>query len=265
MTMTLSDCIERINQALDYPAVEYADISHYFDQAISELNSTLRIGIKPISYILKNYTSDVKPENTVMISSSELSNIQSFQNADAIDGTYTKSYYYDIDKRQFGIKNSAGKYVYYNDIYGCVVYADSPKVDTYRAVVLTATTVYWAAYNTDSLNTLDLTEWLPVDVIILFLIPYVCNKFSIRDGGIGNVFREEFTQGFQQIQTSYDIPNYVNLVSVAGKKAYTEDVNANLENLNINVPTRAIYDSMKIGNAIHPTYGGFYEGGGWGF
>ena len=259
MVLTLSDCIERINQALDYPAVEYTDISHYFDQAISELNSTLRIGIKPISHILKYYKADIyKAGNVVAITESEaMSKIPT----EATDGI---NYYYDSTTRRFGIRKNDG-FEFYSSIYAYIPNNTSLEVRTYKAVYFSENNIYWGVYDADPVNTLDLTEWLPVDVIILFVIPYVCNKFAIRGGGSGSIFREEFVQGFQQIQTSYDIPNFVNLVTVAGKKAYNEDVEFNIKNLNVNVPVRAIYDNMKIGNAVQPEYGGMYDGGGWGF
>lgn len=258
MVMTLNDCMERINQALDYPAVEYTDVSHYFDQAISELNSTLRIGIKPISYILKHYVPNVLTQANIVSLSSKPDSIAEYPNSSSVSNDTIV--YFDTTERKFGIKRQRG-YEYYDKVYGYV----SATNTTYEAVHVSMDITYWAEYNTDPLSAINLVDWLPVDVIILFIIPYVCNKFAIRDGGAGSIFREEFVQGFQQIQTSYDIPNTVNLASVAGKKAYTEDVESNISNLNIHIPTRAIYDSMKVGNAIHPTYGGFYEGGGWGF
>lgn len=264
MIMTLNDCVERINQALNYPAVEYADVSHYFDQAISELNSTLRIGIKPISHILKTNNFDVyTAPNAIAISESEaMAPIPVLEKApDDI------SYYFDIARNKFGIKKS-DSFEYYDAVYSYVPTSTAVSNNVYKAVYYSKDSVFWSTYNTDPNATLNLIEWLPFDVIILFIIPYVCNKFSIRDGGNGAIFREEFVQGFQQIQTSYDIPNTVYLPSVAGRKAYTEDIVARLaanEGIDTHVPTRAIYDNMKVGNAIHPTYGGFYEGGGWGF
>lgn len=262
MVLTLSDCIERINQALDYPAVEYTDISHYFDQAISELNSTLRIGIRPISHILNHHKADIyKAGNIVAISESEATaNIPTKE-------TEGLNYYYDPTTRRFGIRKG-NDFEFYSSIYAYVPNNTSLEVKTYKAVYFSEDNVYWGVYDADPVNTLDLTEWLPVDVIILFVIPYVCNKFAIRDGGSGSIFREEFVQGFQQIQTSYDIPNFVRLTNVAGRKAYNEDVEFHIKNMqffDVTVPTRAIYDDMKIGNAVHPNYGGMYDGGGWGF
>lgn len=264
MVMTLNDCMERINQTLNYPAVEYPDVSHYFDQAISELNSTLRIGIKPISHILKTGSFDVyTTPNAIAISESEvIAPIPVLEKApDDI------SCYFDSTCDKFGIKKS-GSFEYYDTVYGYVPTSATISSNVYKAVYYSKDSVFWSVYNADPNATLNLIDWLPFDVLILFIIPYVCNKFSIRDGGNGAIFREEFVQGFQQIQTSYDIPNTVYLPSVAGRKAYTEDIEACFaanKDINMYVPTRAIYDNMKIGNAVHPTYGEFYEGGGWGF
>lgn len=262
MTLTLSDCMERINQALDYPAVEYSDISHFFDQAIAELNSALRIGIKPISYILKHYVPNIlKESNAISISEAESKSSIPAYTANTLPNDC--KYYFDTERKQFGLKRDSD-FTYYNKIYGYI--SDySVKARTFASTYYTSEMILWTEYNTDPLLSIDLTNWLPVDVIILFIIPYVCHKFRLREGGEGNIFREEFVQGFQQIQTSYDIPNTVPLISVAGKTAYIEDVETNINNFNIEVPVRAIYDSMKIGNAVKPVYGGFYESGGWGF
>ena len=276
MTLTLSNCIERINQALDYPALEYADISHYFDQAISELNTTLRIGLRPITQLLADNEFDIgKHANIIALDRAPTSAQEDYlRPLYKAPDTYVETdegysddlkdlkYYYDTVKAQFGIKKSDGWY-YYFEIYG---YVNDFALDNrlYVSMYYTDEMVMWVPFDDDPLTRLDLTVYLPVDVIILFMIPYICYKYTIRDGGDGQLFREEFMEGFQQIQTSYDIPNTVSLVKMAGKKAYVTDVQENVENLNITVPTRAIYDTMKIGNAVMPTYGGFYEDGGWG-
>ena len=51
--ITLSDCINRINQVLNYPSVGYVDIRHFFDQAIAELNTTFRIGLPLVSQMVE--------------------------------------------------------------------------------------------------------------------------------------------------------------------------------------------------------------------
>lgn len=264
MTLTLSNCIERINQALDYPALEYADISHYFDQAIAELNSTLRIGIKPVTQLLAENAFELgKLANLVALDKEPTSLTEdyipvSIEKADES----SKPYYYDTITSKYGIKKN-GTWSYHSELYGFV---NDPGLESqvYTSSWISDAIVMWVPYDTSPLHRLDLTDYLPSDIVILFMIPYICYKYTIRDGGEGAIFREEFMEGFQQIQTSYDIPNTVSLVKMAGKKAYATDVQENIKNLNVTVPTRAIYDTMKIGNAIMPTYGGFYEDGGWG-
>lgn len=263
MTFTLSDCIERINQALDYPAIGYTDISHYFDQAISELNTTLRIGLKPISQLLTENEFSLNTMPNVVA----LDKYPTSAEADLIPRANfepeNSTYYYNTSTKKYGLKiDSVWKY--YDRLYA--IYSDSTTYSThvFISAYYSDDSVMWVPYAYDALTSLDLTNYLPVDVIILFIIPYVCYKFTIRDGGNGALFREEFAQGFQQIQTSYDIPNTVHLATVAHLKAYTSDVNEHIDNLNVLVPLRAIYDSMKIGNAVMPEYGGFYESGGWG-
>ena len=121
---------------------------------------------------------------------------------------------------------------------------------------------YWTPI-VKSNEDLVLTNYLPTNWIILFLIPYVCYKYSIREGMDPGVFSEELTQCFQQLQESYDVRETVRLSDVAGKFAYTKQVEENLPDLNKEVPTRAIYDSMKVRRAINATYRDFYDGG-WG-
>jgi hypothetical protein len=126
-------------------------------------------------------------------------------------------------------------------------------------------TYLWTPVDENRLNDFSLDVYIPDDWVILFLIPYVCFKASVRDGGNGGLYHEEFTQGFQQLQTSYDVPNFVALNTVAHLEAYRPLVKQYIAALNTKVPTRAVYDSMKIGNAIMPEYGGFHTRGGWGF
>ena len=77
------------------------------------------------------------------------------------------------------------------------------------------------------------------------------------------VFSEELTQGFQQLQEAYDVRETVRLNEVADKYAYRKLVLENINNLSKEVPTRAIYESMKTKRAIQATYQDFYNGG-WG-
>ena len=267
---TLEDCISRINQVLNYPAITYIDISHYFDQAISELNTNLRIGIRPISEIVSDNSNIYKNTPNVVLlktipeESPEGNSIPVYSEAPSDTAII---YYYDTSKAKFGILNNE-KYSYYNKIYGIYNGISSETNEavsyTYESYYVNDSIVLWNSIEHDYLRDINIENYLPIDVINLFFIPYICYKFTMRNGGDASIFVDEYVQGFQQIQTSYDIPNFVNLKEQAGKEAYTKDVENNIDNLNIKIPTRAIYDSMKIGNSIMPIYGGFYESGGWG-
>jgi hypothetical protein len=109
----------------------------------------------------------------------------------------------------------------------------------------------------------DLCEYMPLDWWILFVIPYVCFKFAVRNGDDGALYSTEFSEGLQQLQTCYDVPNFVVLSEVAGDPVYTEIVQANLDTLSVKIPTKAIKNSMRIGNAIAPVFGNLYDVGGW--
>jgi hypothetical protein len=60
------------------------------------------------------------------------------------------------------------------------------------------------------------------------------------------------------------VPNVVKLYTVAGNKAYAQDIETHASNLNVEVPTKAIFVNMRIKDSTLPQYGGFYEAGGWG-
>ena len=63
MKFTLNDCMARINQVLNYPAVDYEDVYHFFDQAIAELNTNLRIALPSVT--------DMRLENTLDVVNQE--------------------------------------------------------------------------------------------------------------------------------------------------------------------------------------------------
>ena len=263
MKFTLNDCLARVNQALNYPAVTYEDISYFFDQAISELNTSLRIGLPMVSEMVS--------ENTFKLSDSE--NIVALELRDT---TTPITHVSEIPT------SSTGKYLYYcNDWTTRTFYKNfgtdsepywEPVVDLYGicgndyyvAVALTKTTAAWSPSPLTNLKEFDLQDYMPVEWWTLFVIPYVCFKFALRNGDSGYPFTDDFSQGFQQLQTSYHVPNYVQLSTVAGKNAYKSLVAEHVSNLRHCVPTRAIYNSMKAGNSTMPVRGGFYENGGWG-
>lgn len=228
MKFTLDDCMSRINQALNYPSLSYTDIYHFFDQAIEELNSTFRIALPTVS--------EMNAENTFSIADqSDIVKLSSQPSAS-------------------GMSSAPAKYAFY---------IGTDRIPKYYVAVPIGGLYYWNAIEREYIEKYDLTEYMPLTWWILFVIPYVCFKYTVRDGDSGAHFMDEFSQGFQQLQTSYNVPNKVNLSSVAHKHAYKPIVQKCLPNLNTTVFTRAIYDDMRVGNGIMPTYGGFYETGGW--
>jgi len=260
---SISDCMVRINQVLNYPSISYTDVSHYFDQAISELNTTLRIGLPLISEFLDEHRLNIVSIPNVVYLSAALasSKLPNITDVSEIPSGSSEVYYNTSDAKFYKL-SSVGEPEGYATVFG--IYIDS----SYNRQVLQTSHLasgeaMWVPYNDDVCTSANLCEILPTDWIIMFLIPYVCFKFSVRDGSSGALYNEEYVQGFQQLQTSYDIPNSVLLSKVAHLPAYTRIAKDNLDNLQIHVPTRAIYDSMKIGNAVQPEYGTFYSGG-WG-
>lgn len=263
MTYTLSDCIESINQILNYPSVSYTDISIYFDQAISELNTELHLGLRPISALYKESQTDTDDLQPLIILDSRpiLSNPLPSESEGAkvyFDGTNV--YYFDLN---------TNAYKPVEIVYGVYTYMepDSEGVDRIRRELYRTVTIggnaYWTYYEKSIERDVDLLEYLPYDWIVLFLIPYVCFKYAVRDGDSGKAYAEDFANGMQQLRNAYSVPCKVLLFSVADRKAYRTDAKTNLSNLNTYVPTRAIYESMRVPNVIRAEYGGFYDKGGW--
>lgn len=265
MVFTLNDCLERINMSLNYPSVTYSIISHFFDQAISELNSTFRISIKPITQLIKENTFkiyekqnitllDTKPDSSIPF---PIFNVEE----DVTEGVL---YFYNLSQNMFGVKKPTG-WEYYNKVYGVFNDSTTGRLVSYESVFLATSAIYWSKLEVDTALDFNFLDYLSYDWIILFLIPYVCFKISIRDGMSGSLFYDEFSQGVQQMQMSYNVPSFQLLSKVAGLKAYKEDVLANIENLNVNVNTKAVSESMKTGNGIVSRLYSDTDVRGWGF
>lgn len=264
---TLSDCVTRINQILNYPAYTYADISHFFDQAISELNTTFKIGLPLVSEMVDENRLDIQniPNVTLLktLPSGGATEIPTVTSEDGL--TDPDKIYYNTTTCKFCKYNvHLQTWASYDKIYG--VYIDNTTARTIYAAVPFPVAGYamWSPVDENRLNDFDLNTYLPMDWLILFVIPYVCFKANVRDGGNGALYNEEYIQGFQQLQTSYDVPNFVELSKVAHLPAYTHTVKDNITALHSYIPTRAVYDSMKIGNSVLPTYGRLNSRGGWG-
>ena len=257
MKYTLSDCIESINQILNYPAVSYIDISHFFDQAISEINTELRLGLRPFSEIYRN-------------SGFKIESLTHYVNLDETPKTEiptekgTNTVWFDKTEGLIHYMRGTKEHTC-KTLYGVQRYFDGKNVgqSLYRTVTLTDN-AYWTPYEYVPEREFNILDYMPYDWVVLFLIPYVCFKYSVRDGSSGALFSDDFQQGFQQLRNSYDIPCFVNLQEQAGLKAYQEDVKARLPKLDIIIPTRAIYDSMKVSSVILAENGGLFDKGGWG-
>lgn len=268
MKFTISDCISRINQALNYPAITYEDVSHFFDQAIVELNTSLRIALPTVSEMRDEHTYRISDSPNAVIISSNLSNnlIPSTSTvptevpaADSSKVVYYNGSVRPYDNSLYIFKN--GGWFPTREAYGIVPGSD----EGYEAISVGFQQAVWTPISIHCIKEFSLTDYLPTDWIILFIIPYVCFKFAVRNGDSGALFSDEFTQGFQQLQTSYNVPNSVTLSSVAHYPAYSKQVEKNLNNLNIRVPTRAIINDMLVPNGIRPINGvGAHDVGGWG-
>ncbi len=278
MKFTISDCMSRINQALNYPALAYEDVSHFFDQAISELNTILRISLPSVT--------EMRVENTFKVTDSPDCVALTTSPATSQSIPITEN---NPSRKPSIIRDLSGevintKVAYYRDpetyanntlcvkkyevwepvekVYG--FYAESPaKSQVYTAVVVGYYHAYWVETPNESVAKFSLTDYLPVDWLILFVIPYVCFKFAVRNGDNGALFSDEFTQGLQQLQTAYNVPNFVTLNAVAHLSAYRDLVKANLNDLRKQVNTRAITEAMKVPNGIGKTYFSVLDSGGW--
>ena len=263
---TLSDCITRINQILNYPSITYTDISHFFDQAISELNTSLKIGLPLVSQMVDENRINVQTlPNVTLLKTQPSGSAGEIPSGDETTFTdFDKIYYHTTTGKVCKYDSILQKWVSYDKVYGIYINEYNDRILYVTTTLPVSGFAIWTPVVEDRMNDFDLKTYLPMDWIVLFLIPYVCFKTAVRDGSNGALYNEEYVQGFQQLQNSYDIPNFVDLVKVAHLPAYRPLVKENITALNKKVPTRAIYDSMKIGNAIMPEYGGFNARGGWG-
>jgi hypothetical protein len=242
----------------------YTDISHFFDQAISELNTSFRIKLPLVSEMIDEnrlHVEDLVNVAYLTTMPNATTRLPVYSEEASLDPNLA---YYDPDSGLYYKKTrNSSEPVAFKDMYA--VYLDSKYTrHVFKAIHVGDGGAMWMVFETSAVPQFDLVTYLPVDWIILFLIPYVCSKCSARDGNSGALYTEEYTQGFQQLQTSYDVPNEVLLRTVAHMPAYTSLAKQHLNNLNITVPVRAVTDTMKIGNAVKPHYGNVYNTGGWG-
>jgi hypothetical protein len=239
---------------------------HFFDQAIAELNTTFKIGLPLVSEMVSENKFDITNvpnayflANAPSGSSSEIPTVKDV--AECTD--VTKLYYNAQDNLFYKYSSHTDSWEAYSSVYGVYVDNSLGRVLYTTVPMYAAAAAYWSPVDESRLDDFDLAIYLPEDWIILFLIPYVCFKFSVRDGNSGQLYNEEWVQGHQQLVNSYDVPNFVVLKDVCHLPAYKSVALQNMSNLNIKCLTRAVYASMKTPTAIRATYGGFYSAGGW--
>ena len=179
--------------------------------------------------------------------------------------TNNQKYYYALDTKKFYVKEASGDTVYSerDELLGFHLKDNVATNPIYYKAAIYGDEVFWVKQFNDVLLECEISDYLPDDWVLLWLIPYVCFKYTVRDGGTASTFAEELTQGFQQLQETYGIPSKVTLATYADKEAYTELVEKNLPNLDIAVPTQAIYESMKHSRIVNAVYGSMYDRGGF--
>lgn len=260
--MTLSETVNYINKALNYPAVTIADLDLYFNQAFSEINTQLHLSLPSLEDMRKQAEEgssvNYRPVKEGFAAPSSIDDLP----VDYDPETDTNVYFNALTNK-FTYKGETYTKVYY-------VYFDenSQKEMWYetRVIVGNPSSAAWFRFYMQPTE-LNLEDYLPKDWIFLFLIPYVCFKRSVLDGDQGVLFNNEMASGFNQLRDSYSIPEKVLLKDVIHLPAYRDYAKA-LEDSVVNwyqwVPTRAIYDKYKIPKAVGAISHDFYDKGGWG-
>lgn len=263
--MKLPQVLNYINQALNYPSITYDDVSLFFDSAIVEINSSLHIKMPLVSVMINEflqYMSNNNPNKVLLTAYPE--DTDTFPIFSTIEDALVTSpkYAYFSSLNKFGILNAGSKtYTLYPNLYG--IFRNSGVPVHFKAVKFSQTDIVWVIDEDADPTNFEFNHYLPDSWVLLWMIPYVCYKYTVRDGGTAANFAEELTQGFQQLQNAYDIPSTVVLSTVAGRPAYSELTKLNLDNLNIKVPTRAIYENMQHERSLNATYGNMYDRGGF--
>lgn len=264
--MKLSETIQYINKALNYPALTYVDIDIFFDMAIAELNTTLHTSIPTIKFLVEDFKHKVlkAEENKIILSSNPENNDFEIPVYDTEQTpSDTLPYYCNSSTKKFYILNKySNSYTEHTLIKGVWV-EDATHVHIYQSVYYGGTTAIWMETAIDPTYECDISDIMPDDWVLLWLIPYVCYKYTARDGGTAQTFAEELTQGYQQLQETYDIPSKVILATYADKPIYKELVEKSLPNLNIFVPTKGIFENMKHSRNTNAIYGSMYDRGGF--
>lgn len=259
--MKLLEFMNYINAALNFPAISIEDVLVYCDMAMSELNTTLHTNIPLISDQITKYLEEQSKDTKYIVLSEDPTTeaIYTREVGKPIP-TGIKAYYDPSVKHFFILDVATNTYVQCDNFKG-VYFRDHIK--EFWAPMLIGNSAFWKESEYAYSDNYNLNKHLPNDWIMLWLIPYVCFKYTVRDGGTAQTFAEELTQGFQQLQDTYDVPSKIILATVANEEAYKDLVLQNLPNLNIYVRVVAIYENMKHDRGILPIFGSMYDRGGF--
>jgi len=274
MSYRLTELVNALNAALNYPAITYEDVSVYLDMCVSELNTTLHTSMKPFSEYVKRSSERALAENPLVQIANDPSGSEAAVDcvSDAISEVSDGWHYWS---ERTSRPDLYGKFVRFASgepaetrmrLFGYYKASDKP-AEMYEAHVYSPTLCLWV--RSAGFGDVDVTEFLTADWILMFVVPYVCFKYAARDGGVASTFAEEMEQGFQQLQETYDVPASVDLASVKGFPAYRDDVEslekAGVKSLEgVRCGTRAIYEYMKHPRGTNARYGSLYDAGGWG-
>lgn len=269
MKLTLREVIDRVNLVLNYPSIAYEDVYHFFDHAIAELNTILKIAIPSVSEMRKTHAFNTTAQsNTIELDpppayGTLIPSVSEIPTDEPV-GSASKYVYFTSNEnmidRKFYVWNGS-MWKPYEALYGIAF--EGASMLTYVAFPQ-VNGAFWKESEADLTLNFDLCAYMPMDWWILFVIPYVCFKFAVRNGDDGALYNSEFAQGLQQLQTSYDVPNTVVLSEVAGNPVYTNEVSQHLNALHTRTVTKAITDNMRVGNAISAIFDTSNSVGGWG-
>ena len=267
--MKLSKAIQHINSAVNYPSLSYIDIDLFFDMAIAELNTTLHTSIPSVSYMIEEFRQELsKTEVNKYVT--ETNPGENYEIPSVPGDTYANQEealdahvecYYSPEENLFYVLNKYDNTYSSHKVAKCI-YLDGKVVRLFQAFHI-GRNAFWNEVPMDPENDCDLDNYLPDDWVLLWLILYVCYKYTVRDGGTSQSFAEELSQGFQQLQETYNVPDKVLLTAYADKKAYKKLVEEHLPNINIYVPTRAICEDMKHSRNTNAVFESFYDRGGF--
>ena len=112
---TLTNTINYINQALNYPSASFTDLKLFIDQAISELNTALHIGIRSIDEIINDNRQKVSLMDNIVILQSAPDNTTTILVSDTEPSDV--DYYYNSTTQKYG-KKLKNVWTYFDTLYG---------------------------------------------------------------------------------------------------------------------------------------------------